>query len=113
MSGGDQALNFIYLLGCLVLVCSGLMVHRLPLGQSVKVLLAWLLIFAAAFIAFALKDDFLCLGRRVIADMPGDKVVEASGAEIRIRRAEDGHFWVNGELNGQPVRFLVATGAAR
>jgi len=111
MNGGDQALNFIYLLGCLVLVGSGLMVHRLPLGQSVKVLLAWLLIFAAAFIAFTLKDDFLSLGRRVMAEMRGDNVVEASGAEIRIRRAEDGHFWVNGELNGQPVRFLVDSGA--
>src|ERR1044072_5011823 len=111
MSGGDQAANFIYLLGCLVLVGSGLMLHRLPLGQSVKVLLAWLLIFAAAFIAFTLKDDFLSLGRRVIAEMRGDNVVEASGAETRLPRAEDGHFWVSGELNAQPVRFLVDSGA--
>jgi aspartyl protease family protein len=111
MNSGDQALNFIYLLGCLILVGSGLMVRRLPLGQSVKVMLAWLLIFAAAFIAFTLKDDFFALGRRVMAEMRGDNVVETSGAEIRIRRAEDGHFWVNGELNGQPVRFLVDSGA--
>ena len=111
MNNGDQALNFIYLLGCLVLLGSALTVRRLPLGQSVKIALAWLLIFAAAFIAFTLKDDFLALGRRVMAEAKGDNVVETSGAEIRIRRAEDGHFWVNGELNGQPVRFLVDSGA--
>jgi len=111
VSNGDQALNFLYLLGCLVLVGSGLMVRRLPLGQSVRMVLAWLLIFAALFIVFALKDDFLALGRRVMADLRDDRVVETSGAEIRIRRAEDGHFWVDGELNGRPVRFLVDSGA--
>ena len=111
MSSGDQALNFIYLLGCLVLVASGLMVRRLPLGQSVKIMLAWLLIFAAAFIAFTLKDDFLALGRRMMAELKGDNVIETRGAETRIRRAEDGHFWVNGEVNGRPVRFLVDSGA--
>jgi len=111
VNDGDQALNFLYLLGCLVLVGSGLMVRRLPLGQSVRMVLAWLLIFAAAFIVFALKDDFLALGRRVMADLRDDRVVETAGAEIRIRRAEDGHFWVDGELNGRPVRFLIDSGA--
>lgn len=111
MNGGDQALNFIYLLGCLVLVASGLMVRRLPLGQSVRMVLTWLLIFAAVFIAFTLKDDFLALGQRVMAEVKGDNVVETRGAETRIRRAEDGHFWVDGEVNGQPVRFLIDSGA--
>jgi len=111
VSDGDQALHFLYLFGCLVLVGSGLLVRRLPLGQSLKMILAWLLIFAAVFIAFTLKDDFLALGRRVMAELSGDNVVETNGAEIRIRRGDDGHFWVNGELNGQPVRFLVDSGA--
>ena len=111
MNGGDQAVNFIYLIGCLVLVGSALMVRRLPLGQTVRMLLAWLLIFATAFVAFALKDDFLALGRRAMAEVRGDNVVETKGGEIRIRRADDGHFWVNGEVNGRAVRFLVDSGA--
>ena len=45
------------------------MVRRLPLGQSVKMVLAWLLIFAAAFVAFTLKDDFLALGHRAMAEL--------------------------------------------
>jgi aspartyl protease family protein len=111
VSGGDQALNFLYLLGCLVLVGSGLMVRRLPLGQSLKMALAWLLIFSAAFVAFLLKDDFLALGRRAYAEVRGDNVVATGRGEIRIRPSEDGHFYVNGEVNNHPVRFLVDSGA--
>jgi aspartyl protease family protein len=111
VNGGDQALNFIYLLGCLVLVGSGLMVRRLPLGQSFKMALAWLLIFGAAFLAFTLKDDFLALGQRAYAEIRGDNVVSTGQGEILIRQSDDGHFYINGEVNGHAVRFLVDSGA--
>lgn len=32
--------------------------------------------------------------------------------ELRIPRAPDGHFYVEGHVNGTPVRFLVDTGAS-
>ena len=111
MNTGDQALNFLYLLGCLTLVGSGLLVRRLPLGQSLKMTLAWLLIFGAVFLAFTLKDDFLALGRRAFAEMKGDNVVASGHGELRIRQSDDGHFYVNGEVNGHAVRFLVDSGA--
>lgn len=111
MNGGDHALNLLYLLGCLVLVGSGLLVRRLPLGQSLKISLAWLLIFGAVFLAFILKDDFLALGRRAYAEVVGDNVVASGQGEIRIRMSEDGHFWINGEVNGRAARFLVDSGA--
>ena len=111
MSGGGQALAFLYLLGCLALVSSGLLVRRAPLGQNLKMALAWLLIFAAAFVAFALKDDFIALGRRAYAEIRGDNVVATAPGEIRIRQSDDGHFWVNAEVNGHVVRFLVDSGA--
>jgi aspartyl protease family protein len=111
VNGGDQALNFIYLLGCLALVGSSLMVRRLPLGRSLKMGLAWLLIFGAAFVAFALKDDFFALGRRAYAGITGDNVVATGPGEIRIRQADDGHFYVDGDVNGHAVHFLVDSGA--
>lgn len=37
------------------------------------------------------------------------QVVE--GAETRVQLSRDGHFWLRAEINGQPARFLVDTGA--
>ena len=37
------------------------------------------------------------------------QVVE--GGETRVKLARDGHFWLHGELNGEPASFLVDTGA--
>ncbi len=37
------------------------------------------------------------------------QVVE--GAETRVQLSRDGHFWLRAEVNGEPARFLVDTGA--
>ena len=111
MNDGDQALSFVYLVGMLILVVSALLVRRIPIGQGLKMFAGWVLIFLAAFVAFTLKDDFMALGRRVVAESRGEGEVVAVGRELRIRKAMDGHFWVNGELNGHKVRFLVDSGA--
>lgn len=111
MNDGDQAVTFIYLIGVLMLVTSALLVRRIPFGQGLKMFAGWVLIFLAAFVAFTLKDDFMALGKRVLADSGGEGEAVAVGRELRIRKAMDGHFWVNGELNGHKVRFLVDSGA--
>jgi aspartyl protease family protein len=111
VNDGDQALSFVYLIGILVLVVSALMVRRIPIGQGLKMFAGWVLIFLAAFVAFALKDDFMALGKRILAEGRGEGQVVAVGKELRIRKSMDGHFWVNGELNGKTVRFLVDSGA--
>jgi aspartyl protease family protein len=111
VSGGDQAVSFLYLAGVLVLVVSALLVRRIPLGQGLRMFAGWVLIFLAAFVAFTLKDDFVALGKRVVAEGRGEGQVVAVGKELRIRKSMDGHFWVDGELNGHKVRFLVDSGA--
>jgi aspartyl protease family protein len=111
VSGGDQALNLVYLVGVLILVGSSLLVRRLPLGQTLKMMLAWVLIFAAMFAVFALRHDFMALGRRIMAEVTGSADQQSQGGELRIRRSGDGHFWVDAEVNGRPLRFMIDSGA--
>jgi len=95
-----------------LLVASAFGVRRAPIGQTLKMVLAWVLIFAAVFVVIALRDDFSALGRRVWAEVSGGATVEqGAGGELRIRRAEDGHFYVDAELNGRNVRFMIDSGA--
>lgn len=107
---GDQAVYAIYLLGVLVLVGSALTVRRMPLAQGLKMFVGWVLIFGAAFIIFTLKDEFMALGNRLLLEARGG-VEETAPGEIRIRQASDGHFWVTAQVNGEPVRFLIDSGA--
>ena len=112
MSDGDQAVHFIYLIGVLVLMGSALMVRRIPMAQGLKMFAAWMLIFAAAFVIFTLKDEFSALWNRVVLETRGGVVAEkGKGGELRVRQSPDGHFWVNARVNGEAVRFLVDSGA--
>lgn len=112
MSGEDQALGFVYALVLLVLIGSSLMVRRIPMGQAMKMFSAWMLIFAAAFVAFTVKDDLKALGGRVLAEIRGeDATVVQAGETLRIKLGQDGHFSVDGIVNGEKIRFLVDSGA--
>ena len=71
--------------------------------------LAWIVIFGAGFVLFTFRDDLGYVGQRLKAEATGEPVVE--GQEVRIPMAIDGHFWVEGSLNGMPVKFLVDSGA--
>lgn len=113
MNDGDQAIHVIYLIGVLVMVLSALAVRRIPLASGLKMFVGWVLIFGAAFVIFTMKDEFLALGDRVMLEARGGAVPEQTGppGEVRVRQAADGHFWVDAEINGQTVRFLIDSGA--
>lgn len=97
-------------LGCLVLVAASLAARRLPLKDSAKMALAWIAIFGFGFMLYALKDDFGSLWNRVKLAGAGQSV-DAERGTLRIARGEDGHFSVNANVNGRPVRFMIDTGA--
>ena len=107
-----QGPNALYLLLCILLVASSLIGMRMSAGKAVRMLLAWVAIFGVGFALFAFRDDFSSLGQRLKDEAIGAPAVESSGGELRIPLHSDGHFWVDAEVNGAPVRFLVDSGAS-
>lgn len=107
---GDQGLNLLYMVLLVVLVGSALVSRRLPLGQTAKMVAAWVGIFGLAFIAFSFRSEFSALGSRLKAEAIGTPI--DTGEELRIPMAEDGHFWVEANINGRTEPFLVDSGAS-
>ena len=107
---GDDAPRALYLVLLLMLVAASLIGMRLPASKVLKMVLAWVAIFAAAFALFAFRDDFGTLGQRLRAEATGEPIM--AGEELRIPISEDGHFWVDAKVNGQSARFLIDSGAS-
>ena len=106
----DTVPNVLYLLLLLVLVGSSLVSMRLPIAKVAKMALAWVAIFGAGFILFAFRDDFSALGQKIRAEATGVPI--SAGGELRIPVSEDGHYWVDVEVNGHSARFLIDSGAS-
>lgn len=101
---GDSIANLIYLL-LLLLFVGGWLARGRFAGRSHAFRHAgsWIVIFAVAVLAAALWDD-------IRSDVPQQAFIAESGA-IEVPRAPDGHYYLTAEVQGEPVRFLVDTGA--
>jgi len=105
----DTMLGGVYILMAMMLVLGALMTRREPRMKLVRMALAWILIFAAGFILLTFRDNFTWVGQRIEAEALGTPVQQ--GKETRIPMALDGHFWVDGRVNGVRMKFLVDSGA--
>ena len=102
-------LGGVYILMAVMLVLGTLISRREPAAKLLTMALAWIAIFAGGFVLFTFRDDFGWVAQRLRAEATGQPVEQ--GQEIRIPMAIDGHFWIDGELNGVRTKFLVDSGA--
>jgi aspartyl protease family protein len=105
----DLMLGGVYILMAVMLVLGTLMSRREPWAKLVTTGLTWIAIFSAGFVLLTFRDNFGWVAQRLRAEAIGTPVVQ--GHETRIPMAIDGHFWVEGHVNGIPVKFLVDSGA--
>jgi len=105
----DMMLGGLYLLMAAMLVLGALMTRREPAAKLITMALAWIAIFGAGFIIFTFRDNLGWVAQRLRAEAVGTPVSE--GKETRIPMAIDGHFWIDAQLNGHDVKFLVDSGA--
>lgn len=96
---------------CIILLISSLGARRLPLGQVAKMALAWVAIFAALFAIFSFRFEFIQIWERMKADISGVSGQSVMGETIQVRRQDDGHYWLLVDVNNNPVRFMIDSGA--
>ena len=110
MFTNDLQLGGLYLLMAVMLVAGALIGRRAPVARGITSILAFVVIFGAGFIVFSFRDDLGYVAQRLEAEATG-RPVRLGGDVIRVPLAIDGHFWVQADVNGVPVDFLVDSGA--
>lgn len=120
----EQSASVIWYLLAIVLVGSALIGRQLPMGGLLRMALLWVAIFAGLLGLFKLAQGQGYLTGRWAEQGAEQGEVAASGdepaplpkastqgASLRIPLAADGHYWVEGTINGSPARFLIDSGA--
>lgn len=106
----DQAMGIVWAAGAMTIVGSALLARRLPIGQTVKMALTWIAIFAVVLTLFSYRAEFLMVWQRVSSEVTGDRA-QTEGDTLRVRMGDDGHFWVRATINGSTQSFLIDSGA--
>ena len=96
---------------CIVLLISSLAARRLSFGYVAKAGLSWIAIFAALFAIFSFRFEFKNIWERAKADISGTAGQSVAGETIELRRQDDGHYWLQVDVNGKAVRFMIDSGA--
>lgn len=107
---GDQTAQLAAAIMMLVLVGSSLVARRIPIGHMARMVFGWLLIFAFLFVGYSYREELREVGQRVTGNLMGENG-QSVGKTLRVAMAEDGHFWVRGQINGADARFLIDSGA--
>ena len=101
-----------YAMGMLVIVMSSLLSRRLKLSQMARYGAIWGAIVVVLLVGYTLRDDLAALGPRLLSELvPSFAVPSGGGRTLALTRSEDGGYYLMGQVNGTPVRFLIDTGA--
>jgi aspartyl protease family protein len=106
-----QLPNALIVLVLMVFIATSLIGRGLSAGKIARLAFAWLGIFAVAFALFAYRGEFGTIGARLKSEALGEARPAVSGGAIRVAKRDDGHFWIDGKVNGKDARFLVDSGA--
>lgn len=106
----DLQWGSLYLLAAFMLVAGALIGRKSAFARGITSILAFIVIFGAGFIVFSFRDDLHYVAQRLEAEATG-RPVDLAGDVIRVPMAVDGHFWLEADVNGVPVNFLVDSGA--
>lgn len=107
---GDHSADLIFYLLALTLPLSALLARRVPLGQTMKMVLAWVAIFAVGLVIVGQRERLRPLYDGAVRTLTGDDQ-QVVGDTVRIARAPDGHYYASAAINGTQRRMLIDSGA--
>ncbi len=112
LSGQDWG-NAVYFTGFVLIVATGL--WRARHARPIRILrygAIWVALAAGIALGFAYRDEILGIPQRLSVAFGTERPVVVGAHELVVSQNAEGAFMVVGKVNGQPVRFMVDTGAS-
>jgi aspartyl protease family protein len=119
LSGSSSVLNstdgqasFLYSLVLLATILTSVILNwRGSISQAATYSVIWGALFIALILGYSYRDDFSAMWSRLRGEINPAVAQERSPGELVLRKAGDGHFYVDVEVNGKSIRMLADTGA--
>ena len=110
----DEFAGLVYLGLLAAVIGAGIVGAHRNIGEMVKNLLIWTVIILGFVTGFLYQDQAKEVVMRIAGGLaPGRPVMISDdlGPAVSIRKSINGHFEAQGLVNGEPVDFLIDTGA--
>jgi aspartyl protease family protein len=118
-----QAASALFLILVISMVASGLLARRLPAVRLLTWAIAWVVLIFGGYLLFRAIEPQITKwqqdrrsGEVMIApDSAGPQssaTETVGGTVLKVPMSNDGHYWVDAQVNGQSVRFLIDSGAS-
>lgn len=107
----DKTVQLLMSILLIILPLSALVARRLPIGQMLKMVAAWVGIFAVGLLVVIVGQRFapqISLAMQSIG-LSDQQVV---GDTVIVPMGPDGHFWTTVTINGHAGRMLIDSGAS-
>jgi len=112
LNSNDGALNVVQGLLVLALVGGSVLLHgQIKLTNIARNFLLWLPIVGVLLMGFSFRFEISEVFKRVTAELVPSQG-RVIGDKLQIPMSQNGHFVVDGRVNGRVVRFLIDTGAS-
>ena len=112
--GTDQgSASFAYSVTMLVLLTSSLILGwRGSASEALRSAFVWIAIGFGLVLVYSYRTELNTVWQRVAGEVNPAMPVQRSNAEVVLRKADDGHFYADAEINGTSIRALADTGAS-
>jgi aspartyl protease family protein len=118
-----QAASALFLILVISMVASGLLARRLPAVRLLTWAIAWVVLIFGGYLLFRAIEPQITKWQQdrrsgdvmIAPDSAGPQssaTETVGGTVLKVPMSNDGHYWVDAQVNGQGVRFLIDSGAS-
>lgn len=109
----DQQISLVHSVAWLVFIASGLAVGwRYRARAALKHAAIWVAVILVLVLAYSFRGDVAGLADRMASELVPDRGRTTESGEVVFAASKDGHHYVQAEVDGTGIRFMVDTGAS-